>query len=626
MKNRMRSAITRFALAAVALSAAAVPEAGCVSIPASSKQPVIATHVQDWRDEVIYQLMVDRFADGDINNDPTVQPGSLSRYQGGDWKGVEDHLDYLQDLGVTTLWISPIIRNVETDADVDAYHGYWAQDLTDLNPHFGDLAALRSMVATAHDRGMKVVLDIVTNHMGQVFFYDMNRNGHADIYIGGTGCDPNSPATPFGKGPNGQCLSPVTRITEFDPDWDPNGVQAYTSLGPAGRAPIVFVQDPSIHRIPPRPGILGTAAAYHGFGRIVTYDDPDEVLRGDFPGGLKDVATENSEVRRTMVDAYAKWVELVDFDGFRIDTIKHVEHEFWQVFAKAVRDRLAAQGKKNFIMFGEAFSGDDKLLSSYTVKGELDSVFYFSQHYSVFRDVFQLAHDPKQQKGTDQIANLWTQRATLYSGEAQENGIGVAPRKALVNFMDSHDFGRFLFDGAGDVAALRNALVLLFTEEGIPNLYYGTEQDFSGGNDPSNREVLWAVPRPFDTTGDTFRHIAKLTRLRRQYAALRRGDTKVVYSTAHVGTEGDAGIFAFERAGGDAMDRYALVVMNTNAMKASSPLDGMTKLVSSRPGAQLVDVLDPARTVYTADAAGVVSVSVPAQKALILVPSDQVAP
>ena len=176
------------------------------------------------------------------------------------------------------------------------------------------------------------------------------------------------------------------------------------------------------------------------------------------------------------------------------------------------------------------------------------------------------------------------------------------------------------------MAALRNALVLLFTEEGIPNLYYGTEQDFSGGNDPSNREVLWAVPRPFDTTGDTFRHIAKLTRLRKQYAALRRGDTKVVYSTAHVGAEGDAGIFAFERAGGDAADRYALVVMNTNAAKASSPLDGMTKLVSSRPGAQLVDVLDPARTVYTADAAGVVSVSVPAQKSLVLVPSDQVVP
>lgn len=625
-KTRVYSAIARGALAAVALVAAAAPEGGCVSVPSYGKQPVIATHVQDWRDEVIYQLLVDRFANGDVNNDNAVQPGSLSRYQGGDWKGVEDRLDYLQELGVTTLWISPIVRNVETDADVDAYHGYWAQDLTEVNPHFGDLAALRSLVAHAHDRGMKVVLDIVTNHMGQVFFYDMNRNGHPDIYIGGTGCDPNSPATSFGKGPNGQCLSPVTRITEFDPDWDPNGVQAYTSLGPAGRAPMIFIQDPSINRVPPRPGILGTAAAYHGFGRIVTYDDPDQVLRGDFPGGLKDVATEVAEVRATMVDAYARWVELVDFDGFRIDTIKHVEHEFWQVFTKAVRDRLAAQGKKNFIMFGEAFSGDDKLLSSYTAKGELDSVFYFSQHYDVVRDVFQYAHDPKQQRGTDRIANLWSQRSLLYGNDPQDNGIGIAPKKALVNFLDSHDFGRFLFDGAGDVAALRNALVLLFTEEGIPNLYYGTEQDFSGGNDPSNREPLWAVPNPYDTTGDTFRHIAKLTRLRAQYAALRRGDTKVVYSTPHVGAEGDAGLFAFERAGGEAGDRYVLVVMNTNGQKAGTPSDGMNKLVSSRPNATFVDVLDPARATYKSDATGTVTVTVPAQKSMILVPSDQVAP
>ena len=619
----MRSAITRGTLAALAIAAAIAPEVGCVSVPSAGKQPVIATHVQDWRDEVIYQLLVDRFANGDINNDYQVQPGALSRYQGGDWKGVEDHLGYLQDLGVTTLWISPIVRNVETDADVDAYHGYWAQDLTEVNPHFGDLAALRSMVATAHDRGMKVVLDIVTNHMGQVFFYDMNRNGHADIYIGGTGCDPSSPASAFGKGPDGRCLSPVTRITEFDPDWDPNGVQAYTSLGPAGRAPIIFVQDPSIHRVPPRPGILGTRDAYHGMGRIVTYDDPEQVLHGDFPGGLKDVNTESDEIRATMVDAYAKWVELVDFDGFRIDTNKHVEHQFWQVFTKAVRDRLAAQGKKNFIMFGEAFTGDDKLLGSYTVKGELDSVFYFSQHYSVVRDVFQLAHDPKQQKGTDQIAALWNARAMNYGNDPQDNGIGIAPRKALVNFLDSHDFGRFLFDGAGDVAALRNALTLLFTEEGIPNLYYGTEQDFSGGNDPSNREVLWATPNPYDTNGDTFRHIAKLARLRAQYLALRRGDTKVVYSTPHVAMEGDAGLFAFERAGGDAGDKYVLVVMNTNGQKASSP-DAMTKLVASKANAKLVDVLDPARAMVTSDAMGVVSVSVPPQKAMILVPADQI--
>ena len=100
----------------------------------------------DWRDEVIYQLLVDRFADGDLNNDDSVVPGALGRYQGGDWQGVIDHLDYLKTLGVTTLWISPVVRNVETDANFDGYHGYWQQDFTHVNPHFGDLAKLRELV------------------------------------------------------------------------------------------------------------------------------------------------------------------------------------------------------------------------------------------------------------------------------------------------------------------------------------------------------------------------------------------------------------------------------------------------------------------------------------------------
>ena len=94
-------------------------------------------------------------------------------------------------------------------------------------------------------------------------------------------------------------------------------------------------------------------------------------------------------MRATLVDSYAKWVESVDFDGFRIDTIKHVEKGFWDVFTPAIRKRLGAQGKNDFFMFGEAFDGDDVLLGSYTVPGQLDSVFYFSQHYQVYRDVFQ---------------------------------------------------------------------------------------------------------------------------------------------------------------------------------------------------------------------------------------------
>lgn len=575
------------------LSLSCLLATACLAPPADATPAPLATHVADWRDEVVYQVLVDRFANGDVNNDFGAKPGHLSRYQGGDWRGLAEHLGYLEDLGVTTLWISPVVKNVETDADFDGYHGYWAQDLTEPNPHFGDVAELRALVNAAHARGMKVVLDIVTNHMGQVFFYDQNLNGTPDVYVGGNGTS-----------------SPVLRSSEFDPDFDSRGVQVFTSLGIAGQAPLVFFDRPEIARVRPKPAILGEGRAYHGLGRTLDYEDPRQLLEGDFPGGLKDVATELPEVREAMVDAYARWVELVDLDGFRIDTVKHVEHEFWQVFTRGIRERLAAQGKANFLMFGEAFDGRDDLLGSFTQPGELDSVFYFSQHFLVFRDVFQLAHDANKQRGTRQIEQLWARRATSWGSQPQLGGIGVAPAKLPVNFLDNHDVARFLFGARRDVAALRNALTLLLTEEGLPCLYYGTELDFDGGNDPANREVLWT--RGFDTSGETFRHVARLNALRKRYPALRRGETKVLFSTDHTQEEPDAGLFAFERVG----DGYALVVLNTNGRHASG-----TALQTSRAaGAVLVDRLDPAETQYTVGAGGTLTVTVPAQQSMLLVP------
>jgi glycosidase len=568
----------------------------CLSPPDDAEPVPLSTHVDDWRDEVIYQVLVDRFANGDVNNDFGVQPGHLSRFQGGDWRGLKNHLDYLERLGVTTLWISPVVKNVETDADFDAYHGYWAQDLTEPNPHFGDVVELRSLVNAAHARGLKVVLDVVTNHMGQVFFYDQNLNGKPDITVGGSGD-----------------RSPVRHATEFDPDFDPRGVQVLTSLGVGGRAPITFFDVPGISRVRPRPEVLGRADAYHGFGRTLDYEAPAQLLMGDFPGGLKDVATELPEVREAMVDAYARWAELVDLDGFRIDTVKHVEHGFWQHFAPAVRQRLSAQGKERFLLFGEAFDGRDELLGRFTQPGELDSVFNFSQKYTVFADVFEKAHDERAQRGTSQIAWLWEQRERNWSATPQPGGIGVAPARIPVNFIDNHDTARFLFNAKGDVKALRNALTLLMTEEGLPCVYYGTELDFAGGNDPANREVLWTTG--FDSSGATWQHLARLSSVRKQHAALRRGATRVLFSTANTGTEPDAGLFAFERRVPGRSQEVAVVVLNTNA-RHPSRVQLSTSLAA---GASLGDALTPGAG-WTVGAGGTLDVEVPAQSALILVP------
>ncbi len=575
---------------------------GCVDGDIDDIEFTVETHVDDWRDEVIYQLLVDRFANGDPGNDYRLDPNptTLARFKGGDWQGIIDNLDYIEELGVTTLWISPIIRNVDFDAGFDGYHGYWAVHLERLNPHFGDLATLRRMVDECHDRGIKVVLDIVTNHLGQVFYYDINQNGQPDETL--SGGFPENPGDP-----QAGTISPVTRITEYDPDFDIRGIQSLTSLGEAGPAPIRFFDMPDIFRVPPEPRIFQRREAYNLRGKVIDWNVREQVVLGDFPGGLKDIDTTNLEVRDEMVRIYSDWALKADLDGFRIDTIKHVEHEFWADFTRRVRERLAGQGKTNFLMFGEAFDGDDILVGSYTMPGELDSVFYFPQKFQVFDDVFANAGP------TSNIQRLFDERSTNYGTEAQPGGIGVSPQNALVNFIDNHDVPRFLFRNR-DTRALRAALSYLLTQDGIPCIYYGTEQDFAGGNDPANREPLWFSE--YRTDGDTFRWISRLTRIRQQYAALRRGDFVIRWASERTGDAPDAGIIAFERTV-DA--EAALVVINAHGAHASRTSFEGSAMSTGLTGT-LVDVISGDRFSVSG---GTLDVEVEPFGARILVPEAQ---
>ena len=598
---------------------------GCMEFDEALQGEIrLSSQVSDWRDEVIYQVLVDRFADGDDGNNYGVDRSAMGKYHGGDWKGLEGKLDYLDELGVTTIWISPIVKNVDTDAGFDGYHGYWAQDLTALNPHFGDLAALRSLVFAAHERKMKVIVDIVTNHLGQLFYYDINMNGEPDDRVAGNGT-----------------TTDVTHINEYDPDFDPRGVQSFTSLGEAGPAPVGFVYDPPTNHVPPMPEIFQDPRAFNRKGRTFNFDDPDQLLHGDFPGGLKDVNTrlcgprDGLPIKESMVDVYARWVELTDIDGYRIDTVKHVEQEFWRYFTQKLRQRLHEKGKDKFLLFGEVFDGNDELNGRFTktdlpseeelasenecvtdgepISGDqLDSVFYFPQHFQAIRDVFQ------GNQGTQRIADLWAQRPLNWGTSAPQLGVGVAPSDLPINFIDNHDVPRFLWQGSVD--GLHNALTFVFTSQGIPCIYYGTEQEFDGGNDPSNREDM--EPTEFATDGRTFAVTRKLAEIRKKSAALRKGGVNVVWSSDRTGDEADAGVFAFERAGGDAGGSYAVVVFNAHPEKASAPgFEGNAMKVTAAPGTVLKDALGSGRTA-TVGAGGDVVIDPPLdpQSALILLP------
>ena len=550
------------------------------------------SNVADWRDEVIYQLFTDRFANGDASNDFNVDLSDLARYHGGDYQGIIDKLWYLEELGVTAIWISPVVKNVEEDFGAASYHGYWTQSFIEPNLHFGDLISLRRMVDACHERGIKVILDVVTNHVGQLFYYDINGNGRADEYTIGGGLRPECPWPPD------QCDGhPSVRISEYDPDFDPAGIRMWTSLGYSGLAPVYFFYDAATNHMPPQPPEFQNPLWYHRRGRVFDWDDPVQVELGDFPGGLKDIATERDDVRQMMGAVFTYWMDVGDFDGFRIDTIKHVEHEFWVDFSARIRAHAASMGKDNFLLFGEAFDGNDEKIGSYTMPGELDSVFYFSQKFGtrelpgVIDNVFIYG------QATDHFKNLFEARFLHFGTEPQAGGIhdetgeGIAPVHALINFLDNHDVPRFLFV-ANDEAMLRNALAFLLMTDGIPCIYYGTEQDYAGGVDPANREDLFLSG--YDTSGATFQWIRKLIGIRKENVALRKGILDIRWTTAHTGEEPDAGILAFER---QHESQVLLVIINTKDKESVTQDSEGSMCISSFGGrisesSKLTNILD----------------------------------
>jgi alpha-amylase len=659
---------------------------GAIDVVHPADRPHRSNEDVDWRDQVIYQIMVDRFYNGDPNNDFNVEPSVPGRFHGGDWQGVIDKLDYLEELGVTALWISPVVKNVEDDAGFHSYHGYWAQDLLRPNIHFGDLHKLRELVDKAHERKILVILDVVTNHMGQLFYYDINGNGQPDDSL-------------FGGGYSHTCLqickqSPqlcsadeltycnlgkdyLERIIEWDPDYDPRGVQGWTSLGFSGPADVRFTDWPHSNRVPPpRPpewfnwpadkGWFDDPTWYNRRGRVYvwwhegdySYDFVrEQETTGDFPGGLKDINTDHPDAKEALIRVFEYWIEVADFDGFRIDTVKHVDRPetarntrgFWGDFSDRMRTKAKSLGKQNFFLFGEAFDGRDDLLGAYTMGGadergafgRLDSVFYFSQKYRGVDAVFERGEPTKNleclfnsrmgQNTGDAWCNSngYPQGPTYYGAPhaaSVDGGIGLAPQQVLVNFLDNHDLPRFMFEKT-DPAILTVGLMFLMTWDGIPCLYYGTEQLFAGGVDPKNREDMWLGNpargyAPFATDHETFQLVRGLIAMRGQHVALRRGQLAPRWSTTQPGARRDAGIFAFERSVPG--DETVLVVLNASTQPSEScaPVaeGGACMQTSFPPGAVLRDVMPGTDGMtFTVRSDGTIPVTVAARSGRVLV-------
>ena len=528
-------------------------------------------------DEIVYFVLPDRFANGDPANDrggltgdrltTGFDPTHKGFYHGGDLKGLVARLDYIQGLGATAIWLGPIYKNKPVQGgpgeETAGYHGYWITDFTSVDPHFGTEADMRAFVEAVHQRGMKVYLDIITNHTADVIQYRECVNAP---------CPYRSRADyPYTRqgGPRGAAINSgyagddVRTEVNFARLTNPN--YAYTPFVPPAEANVKV------------PAWLNAPIYYHNRGNSDFWGESS--LLGDFVG-LDDLMTENPRVVRGFIDIYGDWIGRYKVDGFRIDTARHVNPEFWNAFAPAMLKRARASGIPNFHIFGEvaAEGVDVAQLARHTRVDKLPSVLDFG-----FAGAMQevLAGNA----GTTVLARLY-QDDGLYEG-------GAPAALRLPTFTGNHDFGRFAWlvrkarPQISDDDVLKRVMLsnaMLFLLRGVPVVYYGDEQGFIGhGIDQASRQDMFAsqvvsyndqvllgtssttARDNYDALHPLYKQLTQLASLRKQYVELRRG-RQVVRAQQR-----EPGLFAASRIGNGG--REILVAFNTSTAPITAQVE-----------------------------------------------------
>ncbi|PRX26965.1 glycosidase [Orenia metallireducens] len=526
-----------------------------------------------WSDQVIYFILTDRFNDGDpTNNDQGVgeyDPTSNDYYSGGDLQGIIDKVDYIKNLGATAVWITPPVANQWFDpwVNVTGYHGYWGVNFKEVDRHYGTLDTYKKLSSTLHNNGMYLIQDIVPNHTGNFFTYQDDKYN------------------PDNKGENfilNKDSEPVAQPTQY-----PFNLNNYKKK-----------EDRE-------------ANIYHWTPKINNFKDESQEETYQM-SDLDDINTENPLVRKVLRDSYGYWIKEVGVDGFRVDTVKYIEHDFWHDFIHS-KDKQAlgmanvAQklGKDNFLMFGEIFESSeplkdngDRKVTSYLgtdQKPELPAVLNFPLHVTL-RRVFA------EGKPTHYLG--YRLKITMDSKYYKDPYITPL-------FIDNHDIARFLEKGSRQ--AMEQSLMFMFTIPGIPIIYQGTEQGFT-----IQRAAMFAQgvdsggKDHFDQEAEMYQFIKKLAELRTSNRLLTRGSIEVLQDN-HSG----AGVFAYQR---EYKGKKALIIFNTADKRVlMSNLDtGLvvgTKLTAlvQRGGIKEVVVGESSK----------VTMELPPRAGLILVPEDQ---
>ena len=559
-------------------------------------------------DEVIYFVMTDRFENGDPSNDRGAlsgdrlktgyDPTSTGFFHGGDLKGLTSRLSYIQGLGATAIWLTPVFKNKVVQGpkgqESAGYHGYWITDFTHVDPHLGTDADFKTLVDAAHARGMKVYMDIVVNHTADVLYFAECE--------GKNECPYRSIANyPYQRrgGVNG---APINAGFAGEKDGSEANFAKLTNPNYAYTVKVA----PAEKGIK-RPAWLNNPIYYHNRGDS-TFRGESSTM-GDFVG-LDDVFTEHPRVVRGMIEIYGAWIDKYRVDGFRIDTAQHVDPEFWQQFVPAMLARARKNGIPNFHIFGEVSTdGMDPAHTAVNTRvDKLPSVLDFSFTRAVVDVV-------SGKSGTDELAKLF-RADPLYEGGAQ-----AALR--LPTFLGNHDAGRFpmllhlMAPGLPENEMMRRDILghaMLLTLRGVPAIYYGDEQGFVGGGGDQgswqdmftsqvasyNKEKLLGTSSTtaqanFNPDHPLYREIAELAHIRTSHASLTRGLQLVRYA------QDKPGLFAVSRfEPGTGREMLLLFNSSTTAVKqnlhvetrsaAFETLAGSCPATAVAPGTVAIDL------------------------------------
>jgi glycosidase len=495
---------------------------------------------QDWRDVWIYFLMLDRFnrADGRA---PVSMPHDrpFGEFQGGTFNGVRERLPYIKELGAGAIWLSPVLKNRQSDPAT--FHGYGIQDFLQPEPRFAstpgkEVDELRALVDEAHALGLYVIFDVVLNHVGDVFGY----KGLGSTADGSREIKPIEWRDETGQ------ARPDFPVIEDIP---------FAQRKPDGLAWPAELQRNSFFR---RKGKGGEAG-------------------GDFES-LKEFVTDVRDgsifpVRNALILAYQHAIAQYDVDGFRIDTLKFVEREFARTFGNAIREYALSVGKKNFFSFGEVFDGEERI-AEFVGRNARDADDIVGVDAALdFPLFFTLPSVAKGFAPPTSLIDVYGRRKQVEREVLSSHG---EAGRFFVTFLDNHDmkerFRAAATDGPDFFDSQVNlGVAVLFGLQGIPCLYYGTEQGLHGRGDSDRfvREALWGKPGAFDTVHPFYVAIKRLSEIRAAQPALRYGRLyfrPVSGDGAHFGASSFApGVLAFSRI---LNNQEVLVIANANTQGA----------------------------------------------------------